>query len=253
MTNEVRTDDAASWKQRFRAPITFAGLAQANPTRGLATSNRSGVSQLYAWDVPTGKLRQITDRPEGKAFGYISPDGRYVYYLADRQGNEIGHFVRVPFAGGTPQDVTPALPPYSPAGFAVSQAGNRMGLTVADPEGYHLYGLDLGPDGTVGTPRPLYRSPKAAFGPTLSYGGEIAVMASTERTGKPQFSLLAFDTASGAQIDELWDGPDSSIQPSAFAPLAGDARLLATTNRTGLKRPLLWEPSTGERIDLALE
>ena len=75
MTNQVRTDDAAPWKQRFRAPVTFAGLAKANPARGLATSNRSGVSQLYAWDVPTGKLRQITDRPEGKAFGYISPDG----------------------------------------------------------------------------------------------------------------------------------------------------------------------------------
>jgi hypothetical protein len=41
---------------------------------------------------------------------------------------------------------------------------------------------------------PCDHSTKAAFGPTLSHGGEIAVMASTERTGKPQFSLPAFDT-----------------------------------------------------------
>src|ERR687885_432903 len=254
MAAELRVDDAAPWKRGFRAPVVlWTTIARNAPTAGLAVSNRSGVYQLYAWDVPTGDLTQLTDRPEGILFGILSPDGRYVYYLDDRQGNEIGHFVRVPFAGGTPQDVTPTLPPYPPAGFAVSQAGNRMGLTVADPEGYHLYGLDLGPDGTVGAPRPLYRSPKAAFGPTLSYGGEIAVMASTERTGKPQFSLLAFDATSGTQIGELGDGPESSIQPSAFAPLAGDARLLATTNRTGLKRPLLWDPRTGERMDLALD
>jgi dipeptidyl aminopeptidase/acylaminoacyl peptidase len=253
MAAELRVDDATPWKQRFRTPVVLrTSIARNAPTAGLAVSNRSGVYQLYAWDVPTGGLTQVTDRPEGILFGILSPDGRYVYYLDDRQGNEIGHFVRIPFAGGAPQDVTSDLPPYSPAGFAVSQAGNCMGLTVADPEGYHLYVLDLGPDGTVGAPRPLYHSTKAAFGPTLSHGGEIAVMASTERTGKPQFSLLAFDTASGAQSGELWDGPDSSIQPSAFAPLAGDARLLATTNRTGLKRPLLWDPRTGERMDLAL-
>src|ERR687886_3027264 len=253
MAAELRVDDAALWKQRFRAPVVlWTTIARNAPSAGLAVSNRSGAHQLYAWDVPTGDLTQLTDRPEGILFGILSPDGRYVYYRNDRQGSEIGHFVRIPFAGGAPQDVTPDLPSYSPAGFAISQAGNRIGLTVADPEGYHLYGLDLGPDGTVGAPRPLYHSTKAAFGPTLSQGGEIAVIASTERTGKPQFSLLAFDTASGAQIGELWDGPDSSIHPSAFAPLAGDARLLATTNRTGLKRPLLWNPRTGERSDLAL-
>jgi Tol biopolymer transport system component len=62
-------------------------------------STQSSVCQLYAWDVPTGELRQLTDRPEGVLFGGLSPDGCYVYYLEDRQGNEIGHFVRVPFEG----------------------------------------------------------------------------------------------------------------------------------------------------------
>ena len=32
--------------------------------------------------------------------------------------------MRIPFAGGAPQDVTPDLPPYSPAGFAISPAGH---------------------------------------------------------------------------------------------------------------------------------
>jgi dipeptidyl aminopeptidase/acylaminoacyl peptidase len=55
-------------------------------------TNTGDSYQLYAWDVPTGQLTQLTNRAEGVPLGVLSPDGRYVYYLDDRQGNEIGHF-----------------------------------------------------------------------------------------------------------------------------------------------------------------
>src|SRR3954447_8878075 len=49
------------WKARYRLPIIYwTQVAAAAPDRGLALSNRNGVSQLYAWHVPTGELRQIT-------------------------------------------------------------------------------------------------------------------------------------------------------------------------------------------------
>src|SRR5215217_4320692 len=86
--------DEATWKQRFRvAKVTWAWLAEERRDRGVAASDRSGRTQLYAWDAPTGDLRQLTDRPEGMLFGYISPDGHHVYYLDDKGGNEIGHLV----------------------------------------------------------------------------------------------------------------------------------------------------------------
>src|SRR5262245_1514973 len=110
---ELRADDAALWKQRYRLPLTWAELAKTSPERGLAVSNRSGVFQLYAWDVASGEMRQLTHTPTGKIGGYLSPDGRYVYYLQDASGNEIGHFVRVPFEGGEPEDITPDMPPYA--------------------------------------------------------------------------------------------------------------------------------------------
>ena len=89
MAAELRVDDAAPWKQRFRAPVVlWTTIARNAPTAGLAVSNRSGTYQLYACDVPTGELTPLTDRPEGILFGILSPDGRYVYYLDDRQGNE---------------------------------------------------------------------------------------------------------------------------------------------------------------------
>src|SRR5437016_76526 len=114
---QIQIEKTAPWQLRYQAfNILRTNLAAANPDRGLAVTNRSGRYQLYAWDVPTGDLRQLTDSPTGVSSGYISPDGRYVYYLKDNQGNEIGHFVQVPFEGGEPVDVTPDLPPYSSLG-----------------------------------------------------------------------------------------------------------------------------------------
>ena len=132
MRQTTPTVDTEAWKQRYRAPITYAFLAQTNPARGLALSNRSGVMQLYAWDVATGEMRQITDTPEGKASGTISPDGRFIYYLQDEHGNEIGHFVRVPFEGGTPEDTTPEIPPYSSFCIGTLRGGNLLVMMIAN-------------------------------------------------------------------------------------------------------------------------
>src|SRR4026207_815426 len=100
MKSDLQLDDKALWKQRFRAPVViWTQIAPANRARGMAVTNRSGKHQLYAWDVPTGGLRQLTDQPVGIRFGELSGDGRFVYYLDDVDGNEIGHFVRIPFEG----------------------------------------------------------------------------------------------------------------------------------------------------------
>ncbi len=253
MRKELQIDDNAPWKQRFRAHvILWTELARAAPDRGLAASNQSGKYQLYAWDVPSGKLRQLTDRPTGIRFGWLAPDGRYVYYLDDKQGNEIGHYVRIPFEGGEPQDLTPDLPLYSSFDFNASTAGNRIGFTIADAEGFHVYSLECGPGQTLGAPRRLFHSLKLAFGPVFSHGGEIAVMATTDRATVQHYNLVAYDVGSGEQIAELWDGEGTSVEPLMFSPAPGDSRLLGTTNRTGVKRPLIWNPRTGERTDLAL-
>ena len=60
MLNELHTAADAPWKRRFRVPQTLGTqIAKANPAHGLATSNISGVFQLYAWDVATGDLRRL--------------------------------------------------------------------------------------------------------------------------------------------------------------------------------------------------
>jgi dipeptidyl aminopeptidase/acylaminoacyl peptidase len=253
MLTDLQLDENARWKRRFRAPVVvWTRIAFANPTRGLAITNASGKYQLYAWDVPTGTLRQLTDRSTGVLFGELSGDGRYVYFLDDREGNEIGHFVRIPFAGGELQDLTPDLPPYSSLAFYSTGSGSHFGFTAADAEGFHIYSLETKANGEAGTARQLFHSRKLAFGPTYSYAGEIAVIATTDRATLQHYNLIAFDTANAGQIAELWDGPGTSLEPVMFSPRAGDLRMIGTTNRSGVKRPILWNPLTGERIDLEL-
>ena len=254
MTESRGTDSIADsvWENRFRLPQVFwAQQAHLAPERGLAVSNVSGVFQLCAWDLPTGALRQLTARPEGLMAGVISPDGRHVYYLDDARGDEIGHYVRVPFAGGATQDVTPDLAPYSSLGLTFSRSGNLLGMLVAYPDGFHLYVQDTNPGGMLTAPRRLQSWERLPLAPVLSHRGELAAVGSTERTGNLNATLVALDTMTGELVGELSDGADASVEPVTFSPLSGDPRLLATTDRTGAKRPLLWNPRTNERHDLA--
>ncbi|MEZ4668020.1 MAG: prolyl oligopeptidase family serine peptidase [Anaerolineae bacterium] len=239
----------APWKQRYRAAsIEWAEIATNNPARGVAYSNKDGIFQLYAWDLPAGTLRQITHQPAGIMSGAISADGEYIYYHFDQRGNEIGHYVRVPFAGGEPEDLTPDLTPYGSFVFGQSQTGRVIGFQAA---GDHGFDMVVKAEGQV--PRILAHFRQRTYGPTLSYDGEIAVVDTGEYTGTLDNSLVAYDTALGAKIADLWDGEGIAHESRVFSPLSGDFRLLATTSRTGYFRPLIWNPRTGERQDLALD
>lgn len=253
MLPEPQLGDDALWKRRFRAPtIRDFQIARRNPERALVVSNESGIYQLYAWDAATGGLRQLTDKPEGMALGSISPDGEHVYYIRDTHGNEVGHWVRVPFSGGPPEDISPDLPEYSSWGLSFGGDCKQITFLAVSDNIFSVYSAPLAPGAGVGEPVLIHRSPAFLADPLLSYGAEICVIASTERAGKLQFSLLAFDRSNGSQIAELYDGPDTSITPVAFSPVEGDFRLLAGSDRSGYDRPLIWNPRTGERVDFDL-
>lgn len=254
MLKEIRFDDAAPWKQRFRtASIFWTMLADEEPTRGLVASNSSNVVQLYTWDVPTGKLTQLTHRPQGQVFGGISPDGRFVYYHDDTEGNEIGHYVRVPFEGGPPEDITPQMLPYASWGMQISRASNLLALLTAAADGFTVSLIESAPDGKLSEPHPFHRSASIILGLSLSYRGEIMVLAATSQDGGLKTHLVALDTGSGQSIAELTDGPESSVRSDAFSPVPGDERMLATTDRSGVARPFIWNPRTGERTELAID
>ncbi len=255
MNESLSFGPGAPWRERFRAAaILDSQIASQAPQRGLVASNRSGTLQWYAWDRPTNALRPLTDTPGGHAAATVlSPDGRWVYTLRDEQGNEIGRFVRLPYEGGAAEDVTPGMAPYSAFALSIAHAGSRLIFTLAAEHGFRVYCLDIGPDGALGPPRQVHHSVPFAFGRALSADGQVAVVMTTRRSGKPLYSLLALDAASGEEIAELWDGEGNSLELTGLSPLPGDARCLATTTRAGLETLLLWDPRSGERTDLSLE
>ncbi len=249
----LHLEPEAPWRDRFRCPqISWARVAPMAPTRGLVVARLTDAPQLHAWDVPTGALRPLTDRPDGVWDGRLAPNGRYVYYLADRQGDEMGHLVRVPFQGGDPVDLTPDLPAYTSWGCSISRRGNRLAFTAATRGRHELYALDLGPGDAVGAPRSLHKS-RDAFGvPAVCTDGTLVAVSSTARTGKRQPGILAFEAETGRQVAELWDGPDTSLWPLFFVWRAGDECLLVSTNKSGVYRPAIWRVRSGKRLDLSL-
>jgi dipeptidyl aminopeptidase/acylaminoacyl peptidase len=249
-----QTETNAVWKERYRASgLLWAELARRAPARGIAIGAGSGTGQIYAWDVLSGAQRQITHRPESTFSGSLAPDGSHVYYLRDEGGSEIGHYVRVPWEGGAEQDLTPDMAPYSALyRSAVSDTGTMFAFTPTEANGFPLYCLNLHPDGSIGAPRELYRSPKLIDDACLSHNTEIAVVATTEHSKARQYSLLAVATADGRRIGTLSDLPEGSVRAVMFAPLPGDLRLLCMADRSGHNRPLLWDLASGARTELPI-
>ncbi|MGB2695982.1 MAG: prolyl oligopeptidase family serine peptidase [Dehalococcoidia bacterium] len=243
----------APWKRRFRAwSIASAAVASRAASRGIATTNRSGVQQVYAWDVPSGDLRQLTFAPAGKIMASLSPDGRFIYYLNDEQGNEIGHVVRVPFEGGEAEDVTPDMPPYALGGLAMSRDGRHLAFTEATREGFHTHLIELGAGGEIGDRRLLYHTRPLMRGVQLSNDGALAMLALTERSQSTDMDLAAIDTVTGERVGELYDD-GASVAPARFSRVAGDERVLCSTTRSGVSRPVIWNPRSGARLDLDFE
>lgn len=249
---------SSPWKLRFRAPrVVNTQMASLHPSRGVVAMNWTGVYQVYRWHVPSGELRQITDLPGGLTDYFLSPDGRYVVYFRDDHGNEIGHYVRFAYDGtledGAVEDLTPGLPAFSPARCAFSRAGNKFGFIASQPDGFHLHIVPFDEDGAIGQSREVFYSPVLMLGMALSSDGTVAVVNSTEKSGTTEYNLTAINTETGEKIGELYDGEGTSIGVIRFSPIPGDQRMLAWSNRTGFETLLVWNPSTGERVDLAFE
>lgn len=255
MLKPLSIDPYAHWKQRFRiATMEGSQVARDNPAHGVICSNVGGIFQLHAWDVPTGKLRQVTHDPHGNLMGIISPDGRLVYTALDPDGDQYGHFARIPFEGGTMQDLTPDFPSYPLFQLCVSSTGNMLAFAVPRPgdEGTDLYVVPLGEQ--VGQPQHLFHDPIPGLHGrkrlVLSADGGLLIFASNERNPALVERLLAVDTRTGVKLGELWDGPQNSVSLGDFSPIPGDTRVLATFHRDETKQVLLWNPCTGEQLPL---
>ena len=251
--------DLPAWERRFRAPLlSFPAWAADDPDRLVLASTESGAYQLHAWNRRTGTVRQVTRDPVGVLDGRPTRDGTGVIWFRDETGAETGTYVVAPFdEDAGPEPLLPGLPKGWAEGLAV---GTRR--TVAAISTEEEYSVWVSEDG--GEVRLLHRHEQpvrlaggwgfagSALRSSLSADDAIAVLEVMEDGDVLHPSLRSIDAATGDPIAELRD-ENLELAGFAFSPLAGDTRIAITHERSGDRRPALWDARTGELTDLALD
>ncbi|MFD7833717.1 prolyl oligopeptidase family serine peptidase [Streptomyces sp. NPDC059761] len=249
------TDNTAvpDWEKRFRAPrVGLPDWAEDAPDRSLFVSNATGTYELYAWDRATDSRRQATDRPNGTTDGTLSPDGEWIWWFSDTDGDEFGTWVRQPFGGGPDEPATPGLEPSYPAGLAIGRAGTSVVGRSTDEDGSTIHVVR--PD--AAEPVVIYRHRESAGVGDLSHDGTLIAIEHTEH-GDAMHSALRVVALDGATVAELDDSRGGTVELGlevlGFAPVAGDTRLLVGHQRRGRWEPMVWDVATGAEQDLAIE
>ncbi|MET4926446.1 prolyl oligopeptidase family serine peptidase [Streptomyces sp. PSRA5] len=250
--HEPHNAPAPDWEKRFRAPrVSLPDWAEDAPDRALFVSNATGTYELYAWDRTTGTQRQVTDRPNGTTDGVLTPDGRWIWWFSDTDGDEFGVWKRQPFGGGADEPAAPGVEPSYPSGLALGRDGTAVVGCSTDEDGSTIHVLPPG-----GTPVEIYRHRESAGVGDLSHDGTLIAVEHTEH-GDAMHSALRVVRLDGTTVSELDDTKGGELELGlsvlGFAPVDGDTRLLVGHQRRGRWEPIVWDVVSGEETDLAIE
>ncbi|MEU6484471.1 prolyl oligopeptidase family serine peptidase [Streptomyces sp. NPDC046887] len=252
-TQTTAVDAVPEWEQRFRAPrVSLPEWAEDAPARSLFVSNATGTYELYAWDRESGGQRQVTDRPNGTTDGVLSPDGAWVWWFSDTDGDEFGVWMRQPFHGGPDEPAVPGLAASYPAGLALGRDGTVVVGRSTDEDGSTLHVVRPG----GGEPVEIYRHRESAGVGDLSHDGTLLAIEHTEH-GDAMHSAVRVVRPDGSPVAELDDTEGGTeelgLSVLGFAPVDGDTRLLLAHQRRGRWEPMLWDVATGEQRDLGID
>ncbi|GLF95957.1 S9 family peptidase [Streptomyces yaizuensis] len=245
------SDSMPAWERRFRAPrVSLPDWAVDAPDRSLFVSNATGTYELYAWDRASGEQRQATDRPSGTTDGVLSPDGRWIWWFSDSDGDEFGIWMRQPFGGGEDVPAVPGLAASYGAGLALGRHGVSVVGRSTDEEGSTIHVVREGSG-----PVEIYRHRESAGVGDLSHDGTLIAVEHTEH-GDAMHSALRVVRPDGSTVAELDDtrggAEELGLEVLGFAPVDGDTRLLVGHQRRGRWEPMIWDVATGSETDLAL-
>ncbi|MFI1615465.1 S9 family peptidase [Streptomyces lydicus] len=248
----IAGDAVPDWEKRFRAPrIGLPDWAEDAPDRSLFVSNATGTFELYAWDRATGGQRQVTDRPNGTTDGTLSPDGEWIWWFSDTDGDEFGVWMRQPFAGGPDEPATPGLDPSYPGGLAIGRDGTAVVGRSTDEDGSTVHLVRPGQP-----PVEIYRHRESAGVGDLSHDGSLIALEHTEH-GDAMHSAIRVVRPDGSTVAELDDTnggtEELGLSVMGFAPVDGDSRLLVGHQRRGRWEPMIWDPLTGVETPLEID
>lgn len=238
-----------AWEKRFRAPrVGLPDWAEDAPDKAMFVSNATGTFEIYAWDRATGEQRQATDRPNGTTDGVLTPDGAWIWWFSDTDGDEFGVWMAQPFAGGEDRPAAPGLDASYPAGLALGRDGLAVVGRSTDGAGTTIHVVRPGAE-----PREIYRHRESAGVGDLSHDGTLIAVEHTEHGDAMHAALhvVTLDGRTVAELDDTGRGDEPlGLECLGFAPVADDTRLLIGHQRHGRWEPLVWDTATGEEHEL---
>ncbi|MCW2584711.1 MAG: dapb3 2 [Frankiales bacterium] len=235
----------SDWEDRFRAPrVSLPDWALDAPDRNVFLSNATGTFELYTWDRTTGRTQQATSRPHGTSDGQLSPDGAWLWWFDDTDGDEFGTWRRQPFEGGPAVAAAPGVHAGYSAGCEIGRTLSVVG--VSTDEGSTVYTVRAD-QATV-----LYTSPDDADVAALSKDDRLVLVEHSEH-GDSRHRALRVLAVDGAVVGDLWDGDGLGLHGVDFSP--DGTLVLALHEQNGRPEPLLWDPVSGEvtRLKVDLE
>ncbi len=250
--------DQPAWERRFRAPVlTFPAWTDQHPERLVLASTEGGSYQLHAWDRRTGERRQVTFDAVGVLEGRPTRDGDGVIWFHDRTGDETGAFVVTPFDGGEARPLLTGVPVGWAEGLAIGR--HRIVTGISTPDRYTIWVADRGAAARL---LHEHEQPVRVAGGSgmsgavdrsaLSADDRVVVLETMDDGDVLHPALRSIDVETGATLAELRD-PGLELAAYAFSPVPGDLRIAITHERTGERRPALWDATTGTLTELAID
>lgn len=247
---QLFADPAAEqrWRARFAAPrVSLPDWASDADHRNVYLSNAGGVWEVYAWDRRTGTHRQVTDRPNGTTHAALDKAGEYVWWFDDTDGDEFGSWRREPFGGGAPAEAgLPGSHDGYPAGLEVGRSVVAAGASTDD-------GTTIWTSAAGAAAQVVYASEFDGGVAALSEDERLLAISHSEHGDSRHPALRVLDTTGGRVVAEKWDGPGKGLEAVAFAPVAGDPRLLVVHERRGKEELLIWDVERDTETEILLD
>jgi dienelactone hydrolase len=237
------------WRARFTAPrMSRPAWALDAPDRCVYSSNISGTTEIHVWDRATDTHRQVTERPSGTHSATLPPDGAQVWWFADTDGDEFGHWVAEAFApdGAGAAPAVDGVEDGYPAGLDIGRSVIAVGTSTDAGTKIWLRRGD-GPATVV------YSHAEDAGVGALSEDETLLAISHSEHGDSRHPSIRVLRVEDGSTVAELHDGPGFGLGPLAFAPVDGDPRLLVLHERHGREELLVWDVVTGTETEIALD
>ena len=207
----------------------------------LYTTLESGDGDLYAMDLPTKKITQLTAFAGYDGGGFFSPDGKKIVWRADRNADNLLQI----FVADVVFDSTGAVvgigepiavtndgavnwaPYFSPNGKVIIYASSRVGH-----DNYELLAVPVPADraAPLGQPRRVTHAGGADLLPAISHDGKLLMWTSQRGAGRSSQLWLAQmsqnDLLSGELVPPV---VEPTATPAAIAPVTASPTHSETT------------------------